>query len=157
MRQGPFEARPSAQVVVLGISVRRSCSDRLGRIVPQGDEAPFESVHRTLRFDVVIGPRARPEHRISSCQLEEEVLVYAALIRGLSAAGEEVLDEIPSQQGEDHHWDGGGEVVTYARVAGIGLEYVDVHAEEAADEGEREENECDPAGAKSVDSLLEVL
>ena len=58
-----------------------------------------------------------------------------------------MLDDISSWEREDKHGDGGGEVVAYV---GIGLEYIDIHAEEAADEGEGEEDECYPAGHESA-------
>lgn len=78
------------------------------------------------------------------------MLVDAALVWGLAATGEGMFDEVPTQERDDHHGDCGGEVVAYTGVARVGLEDVDVHAEEAADEGEGEEDECYPAERGSV-------
>lgn len=61
------------------------------------------------------------------------MFVDSTLVRGLAPAGEEVFDEVPAYEDDDHHGDGGGEVPPDRGVCRRSLEYIDVHPEEGGD------------------------
>lgn len=82
-------------MVIFAIFVPSAGTDGLYRIVPCGDEAPFETVERGLRFDLFVRPGSGPEGWICFCEFEE-VFVDAALVGGLAAAGEEGFYQVPA-------------------------------------------------------------
>ena len=66
-----------------------------------------------------------------------EVLVDAALVGGLPTASKEVFEDVPEDEDRDHEGHGSDEVPFDTWVF---LEGVDIHAEEADDESEREKD-----------------
>lgn len=132
--QRALEARPCAQIVVLGVLIGWPGFCGLGGTVPVEYETPFELAQRRSRHDFGAGAGSGPESRVGGGHLVEHGFVDAALVGGLPLAGEDVLDEVPGDEDDDHHGDDGDEVPFYA---GVGLERVHVHAEEGADEGQR--------------------